>query len=257
MRLVSHVLRAHGGRDHWQRKKSFSAHVSLSGTLLPPPDGRPPAGAPYVAVGGYQLLTAPRNRPTVRELVIEGDTKLPRVKIFGSSDVTRYGVYTPGRVEFRTMSHQLLEALDDPIEALAARPPGRPLRQLERVFLFGGILWSAITAPFLLDSPEVSVKEEPISDNSKTGRVLTAEFPGTIDPLTPRRILHVAEDGLIGRHEYELRYLYPSALADTASAHIAFDGIVVPTLRRVRPLKADSDRSPALLDIEIFDIRFS
>lgn len=256
MRLVSHVLRAHGGREHWRGKKSFSAHVSVSGALLPPPDGRPPDGAPYVAIGGYQLPTAPRNRSTVRELVIEGDTRLPRVKIFGSTDVTRYGVYTPGRVEFRTMSHQVLEALDDPIEALAARPPGRPLGQLERVFLFGDILWSAITAPFLLESPEVSVREEPVSDEPKTGRLLTVEFPSTIEPLAPRRVLHVAEDGLIGRHDYELRYLYPTVLADTASAHIAFDGIVVPTLRRLRPLKVGSDRSPALLDIEIFDIRF-
>ena len=100
------------------------------------------------------------------------------------------------------------------------------------------------------------MKEQQVSDESKAGRLLTVEFPGTIEPLAPRRVLHVAPDGLIERHDYELRYLHPSILSDTASAHIAFDGIVVPTLRRVRPLAAGTDRSPALLDIEIFDIRF-
>jgi len=256
MNLVSHVLKAHGGRTHWRTKKAFSAHISISGSLLPPPDRPPPGGAHYVAVGGYHLPTASRGRPTLRELVIEGDTRIPQLKIFGSTDVTRFGVYTPNRVEFRTTSNQLLEALDDPIEALAARPRDRPLRVIERIFLFGGIVWSSIATPFLLDAPDVSVTEKPVRDDSKTGRQLTVEFPETIEPLAPRRVLHVAEDGLIERHEYELRYLYPSLLADTASAHIAFDGIVVPTLRRVRPLKAD-DHSPALLDIEIFDIRFS
>ena len=250
MRLVSHVLKAHGGRDHWRNKTAFSAHVSISGALLPPPDGRPPDGAPFVAIGGYHLTTAPQRRPTVRELVIEGDTRIPHLKMFGSTDVTRYGVYTPNRAEFRTMSDRLLEALDNPVEALAARPPDRPLRQIERLFLFGGMVWSAITIPFLLDAPGVLVGEEP-------GRRLTVEFPDTIEPLAPKRLLHVTQDGLIGRYDYELRYLYPALLMDTASAHASFDGIVVPTLRRVRPLKAGSERSPALLDIEIFDIRFS
>lgn len=250
MRLVSHVLKAHGGQDRWQGKKAFSAHVSISGAMLPPPDGRPPGCAPYVAIGAYRLPTTPRGRPTTRELVIEGDTRLPHLKMFGSSDPTRYAVYTPNRVEFRTMSHALLDALDDPIEALAARPPGQPLRQMERVFLFGACVWSAIVAPFLLDAPDVTVREEP-------GRLLHVEFPDRIDPLAPKRVLHVTKDGLIERYDYELRYLYPSPLTDTASAHTAFDGIVVPTLRRMRPLKAGSDRSPALLDIEFFDIRFS
>jgi len=250
MRLVSHVLRAHGGRDHWRSKMAFSAHVSISGALLPPPDGCPTSETPYIAIGNYTVPTRPRGRPTARELVIEGDTRLPRLKIFGAHDVTRYGVYMPGRVEFRTRSHQLLEALDDPIETLAARPPDRPLRPMERVFLFGATIWSAITAPFLLDAPGVSVWEEP-------GGLLRVEFPKGIDPLAPKRVLHVAQDGLIRRYDYELRYLHPSPLVDTASAHIAFDGIVVPTLRRILPLKVDSERSPALLDIEIFDIRFS
>lgn len=250
MHLVSHVLKAHGGLDHWRSKRSFSAHVSISGALLPPPEGRPPAGAPYVAVGGYHLPTAPRGRPTLRELVIEGETATPRLKMFGSTDLTRYGVYTPGRVEFRDMSHGLLEALDDPIEALAARPPDRPLRPLERVFLFGASVWSGIAIPFLLGAPDMAVEEQP-------GRVLKVEIPGRIAPLAPRRLLHVAATGLIERQDYELRYLHPSVLVDTASAHIAFDGIVVPTLRRLRPLETASERSLPLLDIEIFDIRFS
>jgi len=231
------VLNAHGGRDRWGGKKAFSAHVSISGALLPPPDGHP-------------LPVAPRNRPTARELVVEGETRLPRLKIFGCTDVTRYGVYTPRRVEVRSLSDQLLEALDDPMEALASRPPDRPLSQIERLFIFGAILWSAITGPFLLDTPGVSVKEKP-------GRLLKVAFPAAIEPLAPKRVLHVAKDGLIERHDYELKYLYPSPLTDTASAHIVFNGIVVPTLRRVFPLKAGTDRSPALLDIEIFDIRFS
>lgn len=257
MYLVSHVLKAHGGRDQWRSKKAFSAHLAISGSLFPPPESPPTGGAPSVAVGGYQLPTAPRNRPALRELVIEGDTKTPQLRIFCSTDVTRYGLYTPNRVEFRTTSNQLLDAIENPIASLAARPLDRPLTRIEMVFLIGGIIWSSIVAPFLLDAPGVSVREEPVFDKSKTGRLLTVEFPETIEPLAPRRVLHVAEDGLIDRHEYELRYLYPSLLVDTASAHIAFDGIVVPTLRRILPLKADFDRSPALLDIEIFDIRFS
>lgn len=236
MDLVSHVLKAHGGRDRWRSKTAFSAHISISGALLPPPENR-------------SLSSATACRPTLREVVIEGETKSPRLTVFGSGDTNRYGLYAPDRVELHSMAHQLLEALDNPIDALADRSSDRPLRATERTFLYGAAVWNAIAGPFLLDDARILAKE---------AQQLEIELPAAIDPLTPRRTLYVGNDGFVTRQVYHLKHLHPGPLVDTASAYIAFDGIMVPTLRRLRPLATAADlHSPPLLDIEIFDLRFS
>src|ERR1700761_7471782 len=103
-------MQAHGGTDRWRSISRFSAHVSIGGEILPPPEGSLPLEVPHGEIGGYQLVTTPRSRPTVRELVMEGETHRPFARLFGSSDMTRYGVYSPERAEFRNMSGALISA---------------------------------------------------------------------------------------------------------------------------------------------------
>lgn len=223
MSLVSHLLRAHGGSARWNELSVFSAHVSIGGALLPAQDA------------------------AAREFVIEGETRRPRLKMFNAAEAGRYAVYTPGRVETRTMSHQLIDALDEPIAALA----GRPLGDLERLFLMGNTLWSAIAGPFPLEMEGAAAMQP-------GPRRLTLDLPDSLDPLCPRRLLHVGEDGTLHRQDGELRHIRSGLVADTLSAPIIFDGILIATLHRRHAIGVDGRIDPApLLDIEIFDARFS
>lgn len=229
MLLVSQVLRAHGGLDRWDRISAFSAHVSLGGTLFPL-DG------------------------AAREYVVEGETGQPRLNLFCSSDATRHGVYRPDRVELRDSSNALLDALDRPIASLAGRPADRMFTELESVFLIGNLLWSAIMGPFVLAAPRVSALESV----SKGIRHLDVTLPPDLDPLCPHRRLRIREDGTLYRSDQDMPPLHPFPVAETLSAHLVFDGILVATLRRVRALGLDGDMArKSLLDLEIFDVRFS
>ncbi len=259
MLLMEGVLQAHGGQERWREKSFFSAHVSISGTLLPPPSVRPPLGTVQVAVDGCRLAVAPRAKSTLRELVMEGDTRRPHVRIYGATDMTRYAVYTPSRTEFRSISGTLLEAQDDPVAAMASRDPECPLVGLEQVLLFGSLVWRAVAEPFTLglNGRSHELSRDPSYGHAGSAR-LEITVPDTIDPVTPERRLTIGEEGYIRRAEYELRHFNRQTIAETLSAHACFDGIVVPTLRRLQVVEPGGaiGRVP-LIDIEIFDVRFA
>jgi hypothetical protein len=256
MQLAEQVLQAHGGAPQWQKTARFSAHVSISGALLPPPEGRPPPGTPHVTIGGYTLATRSQARPTLRELVMEGETTRPFMRIFSSTNLKRYAIYSPARTEFRDMSGRLIEAEDNPMVTMGGRYVGPPLGAHNRILLFGALVWSAIVGPFVLELGGKG-EEEPSPQAQSEFRRLRIELPRSLDPVAPVRSLSVDSQGLARRADYELHPFFPGPVVDTLSAYGSFDGIAVPTLRRLQALSADGTVEPTpLVDIEIFDVRF-
>ena len=255
MQLAEQVLQAHGGGPLWRTMSRFTAHVSIGGALLPPPNGQPPT-SPYVTVGGYRLAV-PQSRPTVRGMVMEGETDRPFVRMFGTSHLDRYAIYTPGHTEFRNMSDRLIEAQDNPLAAMQNRSSLLAPGALDRVFLYGSLVWSAVVGPFVLECGATSEEIAP-SQGSSHLRQLRIESPKSLDPLTPVRTLHIDSLGLARRAHFELRPFLQGPVADTLSAYGVFDGITMPTLRRLQALSPDGtiDATP-LIDIEIFDVQFS
>lgn len=254
MSIVERVLDACGGIDRWRRLTGFTAHVSICGAALPPPDGHAPAGVSHVTVRSYSLPTPPRVKPSLRELVVEGDTATPRLRIYGSTDLDRCCLYRPERVEFRDMAGHLLQAQDEPLAALAARAPQAPFNPLERGFMFGALVWEAIVGPFLLSHPEtLTVSAVPPGCGAEAAQTaIAAEWPQTLIPLAPRKVLHFDGAGRLIRCDSALDRLGFGAVSDTISAPVDFQGIRVSTLRRMQAAPA----APPLIDIEIFDVRF-
>jgi len=224
---------------------------------LPASEGRPPLGVPYVEVGGYQLVTTPKSRPTLREVVLEGETHRPFAKVFGSTDMTRYGVYSPGRAEFRDMSGALISAQDAPVAALAQHGERQPFETLDRMFLVGALIWGAVIGPFVL-ALGGETREEPRANDRNQYRRMWMELPETLDPITAERWLSIDNRGLI--HQIEHRFLpyHQGQIVESLSNYESFDGIRIPTLRRMQARRADGtlDQTP-LIDIEIFDVQFS
>lgn len=241
MLLVSYVLRAHGGVECWNRKTAFSAHLSVSGSLV-------------LAAGEHPAKSPLESGPASRQFVVEGETRNPHLKLYESADMARYSIYTPDRIELRTRAGDLIEALDRPIDSLAARQDDRPLSALEKTFLIGNAIWSAIAGPFILIDARVATVDAS-SDVNKL--MLDMTLPAGQDPLCPRRRLWISKDGVLQRADYEIRHIC-SSVRDTLSAHIPFDGILLATLRRALAVEPDGRTSDtSLLDMEIFDVRFS
>jgi hypothetical protein len=256
MELAEQVIHAHGGADRWLGMSRFSAHVSISGELLPSPEGRPPLGVPHVEVGGYHLVTTPRSRPTLREFVMEGETRRPFAKLFGSTDMTRYGVYSPQRAEFRHMSGALISALDAPMATLAQRGENAPLEALDRLFLFSALMWGAVVGAFVLMLGGES-REEPGANDRRLQRRMWITLPKTLDPIVTERCLSIDNRGLIQHVEHALLPYHQGPIVETLSTYQCFGGIKVPTLRRMQALRPDGSLHPTpLIDIEIFDVKF-
>ncbi len=257
MDLAEKMIHAHGGADRWRAISRFSAHVSVSGEILPSPDGRPPLDVPHVEVGGYQLVTAPKGRPTLRELVMEGETHRPFAKLFGSTDMTRYGVYSPARAEFRDMSGALISAQDAPVAALTQRGEDAPLKALDRMFLISALIWEAVVGPFVLTLGG-EAREEPSTDDRRSYRRMWMELPETLDPIITERCLSIDKEGLIHRIDHAFLPYHQGRIVDTLSTYESFGGIKIPTLRRMQALRADRSLAlTPLVDIEIFDVQFS
>ena len=256
MDLVDHVQDAYGGLDRWRAMKGFTAHVSISGAALPPPDGRPPPGVTHVTVRDYGLPTAQSPKPSARDLVVEGETTRPSVRIYGSTDLNRCVLYTPRRVEFRDMADPLHQALDEPLAALRARDAAAPLNQVERSYIFGALTWEAVAGPFLLRRSDATLSPAKQTPASKSSPAIDVAWPETLVPLAPRKRFHLNDHGHLVRAEYALDALGFGTVVDTISAPVNFGGIVVSTLRRLRAVKGGNTMSLPLIDIEIFDIRF-
>ncbi len=257
MKLAEQVIHAHGGADRWRGISRFSAHVSVSGEILPPSEGRPPLGVPHVEVGGHQLVITPKGRPSLRELVLEGETQRPFAKLFGSTDVTRYGVYSPERAEFRDMSGALISAQDAPVAALRQRGERAPLESLDRMFLVGALIWGAVIGPFVLTLGGETC-EEPSVNVRRPYRRMWMELPETLDPIIAERRLSIDNRGLIHQIEYTFLPYHKEQVVESLSIYENFGGIMIPTLRRMQARRADGklDQTP-LIDIEIFDVQFS
>jgi len=257
MLLIDRVQEAYGGLDRWRTLSSFTAHVSISGAALPPPEHRPPAGMTPVAVQDYLLPTARYTNPTLREFVVEGDTTRPLVRLYSAGDLNRYCVYTPERIEFRDRNDRVLEVLEKPLDSFRSNAEGAPFTPLQRGLIFGAILWEAIVGPFMMCQPSVRCVERGLGDRRGPGeRILEVATPSSVDPLVSARTQRFDASHFLERSEYDLETLRLGSVVDAASAHAGFCGIIVPTLRRLSKASDQAGRPSALIDLEIFDVRF-
>src|SRR5690348_3788486 len=99
MALLDDAVSASGGLDQWRRLRRFACHISIQGSLL----ARSGAAA------------------HLKDIVAEGCTQTPSVRLVGFSGADKCAVYRPGRVSIEGLDGTLLEARNDPHAALLGR----------------------------------------------------------------------------------------------------------------------------------------
>ena len=120
-------------------------------------------------------------------------------------------------------------------------------------------LWGYLTTPFLYTYPGFEVREiEPWDENRERWRVLQVTFPEQYAAHTRTQYSFFGDDGLLRRHLYTVDVLGGADGANYAFDYRAFDGLMVPTRRRV--LAYDHNRQkvpePVLVSIDLKEIRF-
>lgn len=166
-------------------------------------------------------------------------------------------VFDHGRVRHETSGGERLASRDDPRAAFSgASGLRRNLRWdvLDTAYFAGYAMWNYLTTPLLLAREEVEVSEgDPLESNGERWRRLDARFGHGIETHSERQSFYFDDRGLLRRHDYAATVVSRLARASHFCAeHRAFDGLVLPTRRRVYPrLLGRALRAPTVVWIEI------
>ncbi len=108
---------------------------------------------------------------------------------------------------------------------------------LDTAYFAGYAMWNYLTTPLLLTRDEVEVSEgEPLESAGERLRRLDARFGPGIDTHSERQTFYFDDRGLLRRHDYTASVVGAWAnAAHFCDAHREFDGLVLPTRRRVHP----------------------
>lgn len=183
----------------------------------------------------------------MRELAAQGSTQVPSLQITGFPAFDKRGVYQAHRVTIATPAGALVESRDQPRSAFP------------KVYLCGISIWNCLTAPFLLATPDTTIKEiGPGQERGETWQRLTALFLAGAGTMAREQTFYFDQDGLQRRIDYAALDQRNAVTAQYSWAHQQFSGIVVPTFHCGLILDPDGSvlRCPPRVDVEIFDVSF-
>lgn len=232
------AINAHGGLDRWNQLGSVSAHLRTGGALW--------------AIKGQDGVI---NDSTVRvELHRQYTSHTP----FGAVDL--HDEYTPDRVAVVDRLGQVIEVRRNPRDAFAGHGLDTPWDRLHLAYFSGYAMWTYLTQPFSWAAPGVVTDElEPWDEAGEIWHRLHVNFPDNIATHASEAVYYIDTRGLLRRQDYVAEVLgVPSAIAHYSTGHREYDGIVVPTSRRVYLIGEDGSvvPEPVVVTIDLDDVHF-
>ena len=237
--LLDEVIDAHGGADRWQTVSDLSIDVSAGGLAV----------------------AAKFQRRGLRDLVARVSTDVQRVVLAPYPSPGHRGVFDRGAVRIEADDGSLAAQRLDPRAELA-----RPRRllwwdHLDLLYFAGSALWTYMTSPFIFASPRFEVQAlDPWPERGEIWRPLEVTFPAELHTHSHKQVFYFGPDGLIRRQDYTAEEFGTWARsAQYCDAHRDFNGLVVPTRRRVFLRRADnrSRPHPLLIWIAVRDVSIS
>lgn len=222
---VQEYIDAHGGLERWHALDEVVVSAS---------------------VGGASLSLKHQGR-AIRDLRAHISPGRQHVVFVPYPEPGRRGVFDMGAVRVETDRGEVIAERSD------ARSAFRGLRhqlwwdKLDVLYFCGYALWTYLTTPFVLAEPGFELWElGPWMEGGETWQRVGIRFPSEIHTHSREQILYFDQKRLVRRHDYTSEvYGSWAKAAHYPSDHRVFDGIVVPTRRRVflrrpnnRPLTA-------------------
>jgi hypothetical protein len=235
--LLELAMAAHGGSDRWAQVKKITAQVAIGGGLWQL------KGWPGVFSDASVSIDAHRQHVEYVPFVKQGQRS----------------VYEPGRTAIVTNEGALVEERLLPREAFKGHTITTPWDAHHLIYFSGYAIWTYITTPFLFTLPGFLVEEgHPWQEHGETWRRLKVTFPGGIHSHSREQTFYFDRSGVLRRHDYSVDIVGGSASANYASDPKTFDGLVIPTKRRVYAIGPDNrpllDRTAVSIDFQAIDI---
>jgi len=231
--LLREAIEAHGGLERWLSVQEFVIRAKTGGIALPL----------RFQPGAFRYYEA------------HISTTEPRTTIFPHPGGEYRGVFESTTVQVLDPNMSVVQERKNARRFFTGFRRKFYWDDLDVMYFGGYALWNYLNLPFILASPGVIVNEtDPWKGDKKTLRRLHAVFPEDMPTHCREQTFYFDSDNLLVRHDYTAEVFGQWAKASHYSwKHRNFDGIVIPTRRKVYPRKASNDpfRMITLVSIRI------
>jgi hypothetical protein len=236
--LLKLAIEGHGGMRRWEQLSRFRLAASITGAIWPLKGKPGPPG----------------------EVLLEGDTRDQRLTITPFPEPGRSSTWTPSRQTVETTEGVPIADRPDPAAAFVGTLPDSPWDEFQVAYFIGVATWNYFVTPFLFARADFSTEETgPRHEDGQTWRGLRVTYPDAIATLTREQTYYFDAAGLLRRLDYRVDLLAGEPEVHYPSEYREFDGIMVPTRRRVYVRNPDGSpvRDPVSVAIDVTDATFS
>jgi hypothetical protein len=235
--LLDEVIAAHGGIERYSSAGEIVARVASGG---------------FAFVMRFQ-------RGALEGFEGRVSTSEPRTVISPYPREGQRGIFEPEAVRIESDRGEVLAERSNPRAAFRSLRHNLWWDELDLLHFAGYALWGYLTTPFMFLRPGFELEElEPWQEDGERWRRLKVVFPPDIPTHSREQVFYFDDTGLLRRLDYTAEVFGSWAKA----AHLCFDhrdfeGLVVPTRRRVYPRRRDNRPRPrpTLVWIDISEAR--
>jgi hypothetical protein len=236
--LLESAVAAHGGLARWNRFRTLQARMAIHGAIFE-----------------AKLIAGLQDDVTYEVQIHE-----ERVMVDRFAGTNRRLRFLPNRLTLESFEGDIIEARDDPRAAFKDHNADSPWDAMHLGYFSSYALWTYLTLPFLYTYPGFVVEEiAPWQEAGEEWRRLKAIFPESIASHARDQVTYFGPDGLMRRHDYTVDVLGGATGANYSADYQEFQGIKMPTTRRVYAYDAQGQKvpEPVLVSIDIEDVSFS
>ena len=210
--LLALAIQSHGGQTRWNAIRAVTTELSIGGAL-------------------WEIKGKPG---ILKDARYEADVHIQRATLGRFTAPDRRIRFTKDRLVLETDTGTVIETRDNPRSAFVGHTQESTWDELHVAYFSGYAMWTYLTQPFLYAYQGFQTVEiAPWEEDGEVWRRLEVIFPSYIASHTRRQVSYFGPDGLIRRHDYTVDVLGGAAGAHYISGYREFDGVVVPTRRRV------------------------
>jgi hypothetical protein len=236
--LLQYAVHSHGGLAAWNAFSALELKLSIGG-----------------AIWDFK-----QNPGLLRNVTYNMKTHEEQLTITGFSAPDRRIAFVPNRLVLETLDEQVIESRDNPRGSFAGQVAETPWDKLHVAYFASYALWTYFNSPFLYTLPGFKTQEiDPWQENDETWRRLQVTFPDYVASHVKEQVTYFGPDGLMRRHDYTVDILGGATGANYALNYRDFQGIKMPTARRIYAYDGNHRKvpDPLLVSIDITAAKFS
>ncbi|WP_329455192.1 hypothetical protein [Streptomyces sp. NBC_01497] len=236
--LIDRTVAAHGGLARWNELSTVRAHL-LNGGITWALKGQP---------------------DTLSDVTVTVDLHRQHTSHSPVGTPGTRSDFSGDHIAITDAEGNVIEERHHPRDSFSAHTLETHWDRLQLAYFAGYAMWTYLTAPFSFTTEGFTTEElGPWKENGETWERLKVTFPESIHTHNAEQVLYIGDDGLLRRHDYEAEIIKGGPAAHYPSEYREFDGIMVPTRRRVHSANPDGsvNEEPLLVSVDLDHVSFS